>query len=41
MTQGANTILTKHLAKILAYGTVYGAVHTCVIGIVLISPDEG
>ena len=46
LTQGANTILTKDLAKILAYGTVYRAVHACVIGIVLISPhkrlwDEG
>ena len=41
MTQGANTILTKHLAKILAYGTAYGAVHACVIGIVLISLDKG
>ena len=39
LTQGANTILTKHLtkhlAKILAYETAYGAVHACVIGTVL------
>ena len=35
LTQGANTILNKHLAKILAYGTAYGAVHACVIGTVL------